>query len=185
MRPEDIPAVQQAARRTWSHTYDGVIPEPVQEKFLARAYSEAALERRMERDFFLVAEIDGEIVGFADFQPISRAEVYLGAIYVLPGHQSVGVGQRLLKAGIEKFPMSAKITLNVERGNDRARRFYEAHGFRVIGGSTEDLFGHESHELRMTRDPWSESSTTIRYQHAKPREAKPLTDGTSPANSGG
>lgn len=149
MRPEDIPAVQRAARRTWSDTYRDTIPEPVQEKFLAHAYSEAALKRRMERDFFLVAEIDGEVVGFADFQPISRAEVYLGAIYILPEHQSVGVGQRLLKAGIEKFPTSAKTTLKVEHGNDRARRFYEAHGFRVIGGSTEDLFGHESHELQM------------------------------------
>lgn len=156
MRPEDIPAVRQAARRTWSDTYDGVVPEPVQDKFLSRAYSNAALGRRMERDVFLVAELDGEVVGFADFQPISRTEMYLGAIYVLPRHQGAGVGTRLLKTGIAEFPPSTKITLNVERGNVRARLFYESHGFQVTGETTEDLFGHESHELRMTfenRDP--------------------------------
>ena len=152
MRPKDIPAVRRAAHRTWSDTYSDTIPEEVREKFLERAYSEAALGRRIKRDVFLVAEVDGEVVGFADFQPISRAEVYLGAIYVLPEHQNVGVGTRLLRAGTEQFPPSAAITLNVERANDRARSFYEAHGFRVTDETTEDLFGHESHELRMIRE---------------------------------
>ena len=150
MRFSDIPTVQRAARRTWSDTYAGVVPESVQEKFLARSYSEAALERRMRRDVFLVAEVDDEVVGFADFQPISRTEVYLGAIYVLPEHQRGGVGTRLLQAGLERYPASVGITLNVERDNARARRFYEAHGFGVTGEVTEILFGHESHELRMT-----------------------------------
>ncbi|MDQ3302260.1 MAG: GNAT family N-acetyltransferase [Actinomycetota bacterium] len=153
MQPGDIAAVQEAACRTWAHTYDGIIPEEVQKKFLDRAYSDASLARRMESDIFLVAEDAGEVVGFADFQSVSKAAAYLGALYVLPDHQRLGIGTRLFETGLTEFPPSVGITLRVERHNARARRFYEAHGFRITGETTEDLFGHESHEIEMIRDP--------------------------------
>lgn len=153
LRPADIAAVQEVARRTWSHTYDWVVPEKVQKKFLDRAYSDASLTRRMGSDIFLVAEDAGEIVGFADFQPVSKTATYLGALYVLPKHQRLGIGTHLLEAGLAKFSPPVRIMLRVERHNTRARSFYEARGFRTTGETTEDLFGHESHEIEMTRDP--------------------------------
>lgn len=151
----DFPAVRRVARETWADTYRGIVPEDVQAGFVRQAYSEESLARRMDYGVFLVADRDGELVGFADFYSDSE-EVRLAAIYVLPEAQGEGAGTRLLEAGISRFPSATKYTLRVERDNLPARRFYEARGFREIGEFTEDFFGHEMREVEMvceTREP--------------------------------
>ena len=150
MKRSDIRAVQDVARRTWDDTYHDTIPQGVQAKFLERAYSEVSLKRRMTSDVFLVAVLGGEVVGFADFEPVSRRAAYLGALYVLPEYQQRGIGTRLLRAGIAAFPTTTKFTLRVEKHNSRAADFYRRHGFEATGEATEDLFGHESREIEMT-----------------------------------
>lgn len=150
MEPADIRPVQDVARRTWARTYRDTIPREVQDKFLERAYSRASLERRMVSDVFLVAALDGEVVGFADFEPASRTAAYLGALYVLPDRQRCGTGARLPHAGIASFPPATKFILRVEKHNARAEAFYRRHGFEVTGEATEYLFGHESREVEMT-----------------------------------
>ncbi len=150
MKRGDVRPVQDVARRTWSDTYKGNIPNEVQDKFLERAYSKTSLERRMTSDVFLVAVLDREIVGFADFQPVSKGGAYLGALYVLPDHQDRGIGRLLLQRGIAAFPPGTEFTLRVENNNERARAFYERYGFEFAGEIVEDLFGFESREIEMT-----------------------------------
>ncbi len=89
-RGDDVRAVQRVAQTTWDHTYRDSIPERVREEFVSRAYSADSLRRRMESNVFLAALQDGNIVGFADFRPLSQTEVELAAIYVLPGMQGRG-----------------------------------------------------------------------------------------------
>lgn len=154
IQTRDFPAVRRVARETWADTYRDIIPEGVQAEFVRRAYSWESLARRMESGVFLVAELDGEVVGFANFAEVpSAGEVRLGAIYVLPDEQGRGAGSRLLEAGISRFPAAARITLRVERDNLPARRFYEARGFREAGEFTDDLIGHETREVEMVREP--------------------------------
>jgi RimJ/RimL family protein N-acetyltransferase len=40
--------------------------------------------------------------------------------------------------------------LRVEQDNTRARRFYEAHGFKYAGDHAERFCGHVFHETEMT-----------------------------------
>ena len=150
MKRGDIHPVQDVARRTWADTYEGSIPDEVQSKFLERAYCEASLERRMASDVFLVAVLERSIVGFADFQPVSKGNAYLGALYILPDHQGRGIGGLLLQRGIAAFPPATEFTLRVENNNECARAFYERHGFEFAGEVVEDLFGFESREIEMT-----------------------------------
>lgn len=149
MEPGDIQAVQNVARRAWADTYHDTIPQEVQDKFLERAYSRASLERRMVSDVFLVAVLGGEVVGFADFESVSRGAAYLGALYVAPEYQRRGIGELLLREGIAAFPPATRFTLRVEGRNVRAQGFYRRHGFKVTGEAIEDLFGHESREVEM------------------------------------
>jgi GNAT superfamily N-acetyltransferase len=71
------------------------------------------------------------------------------AIYVLPEMQGRGIGARLLQAGIGRFPLSTSLVLQVEQDYTRARRFYEAHGFRHEGDHAVEPCGHLVHEAEM------------------------------------
>ena len=154
-QPDDLHAVQRVARTTWDHTYRDNIPERVREEFVSRAYSADSLRLRMGSNVFLVALQDSNIVGFADFRPLSQTEVELAAIYVIPGMQGQGIGGRLFEAGGERFPSDTTFVLRVERDNAPALRFYEARGFRISGEFEEGLFGHEFHDVEMVLDSGS------------------------------
>ncbi len=152
---DNVREIQRVAQTTWDHTYRDSIPERVRAEFLGQAYSADSLRLRMESNVFLVALQDGNIVGFADFRPLSQAEVELAAIYVLPEMQGQGIGGRLLAAGIARFAAGMRFVLRVERDNAPAHRLYEARGFRRSGEFTEELFGHVFHDVEMVLGPGS------------------------------
>lgn len=152
MKPADIGDVREVARQTWSNTYKDVIPESVQRKFLDHAYSDTSLSRRMESGVFLVAAVDTKVLGFANLNRLSRSEVFLGAFYVLPEAQGLGIGSRLLETGIGRFPSAERFVLRVARENTKARLFYKSRGFRETGEFEEALYGHKVHETEMVLD---------------------------------
>jgi len=147
----DLRAVQEVARITWAQTYRCIIAEDELRSFVERAYSEESLRHRMERGVFLVAVLDGEVVGFADFDPDPGrpSEVELAALYVLPEMQGRGVGTRLLETGIGRFGAAGSLTLRVAKDNLDGRRFYEARGFRSVGEHVWRTAGGDVYELEM------------------------------------
>ena len=146
---DDVREIQSVVKTTWDHTYSETIPESVRAEFVSQAYSIDSLRHRMESNVFLVAAAGGEILGFADFKPLSTTEAELSAIYVLPEMQRGGIGARLLEAGIGRFPTRTNFVLRVERDNTRAQRFYEVHGFRRVGEHEDRFYGHVVHEVEM------------------------------------
>jgi len=98
-----------------------------------------------------VAEVEGDIVGFA-----SRDGVWLMNLYVKPGWTEHGIGTQLLRAMLVNAA-SATPLLRVctFARNERARHFLENRGFRATG--TGDSSANEEHEPelryeRSTRD---------------------------------
>lgn len=146
---DDIRKIQNVARTTWDHTYRESIPESVRDEFVSQAYSEDSLRQRMKSNVFLVAAEGEEILGFADFRPLSDTETGLAAIYVLPEMQGRGIGTLLLETGVGRFPPDTEFVLRVERDNAQAQRFYEDHGFRRTGLHTDHFYGHMVHEVEM------------------------------------
>lgn len=98
----------------------------------------------------LVAEADGELVGFAVAGPTrdeDRATPYeLYAIYVRASHWGTGLGQRLWDAVRPDGPCS----LWVLEVNDRAQGFYRRNGF-APDGAREHYAGLDAWEIRMVR----------------------------------
>lgn len=84
-----------------------------------------------------IAEMDRQAVGFA-----SLAGGLLGHLYVHPDAQNRGVGTALLE--IVKRERPKGFELWVFQRNDRARRFYERHGCRLI--ELTDGLGNEERE---------------------------------------
>ncbi|MCQ9366755.1 GNAT family N-acetyltransferase [Brevibacterium sp. 50QC2O2] len=99
----------------------------------------------------LVAELDGEIVGFALRTPTrdedSPVPEELAAIYVLSEVYGTGIGQALLDGALDGRPAM----LWVAKDNPRARRFYEKNGFHPDGEEKSDPDLKGLVEIRMVR----------------------------------
>jgi GNAT superfamily N-acetyltransferase len=149
MTQRDIPAVQHVARESWHATYAGIIPKHVQDDFLHNAYSDEQMVRRLQHSHLWVAEKDGEVVGYANFSPVTDGKVELGAIYLLPAYQGQGIGTALLNRGLQELLDVKEVWVNVEKQNRIGRTFYEAKGFQLIKEFTEDFAGHQLQTVRM------------------------------------
>ena len=137
--PDDADAIERIRTDTWRATYRGLMPDWVLDSL---GYDGAGRRRRMAQlppgVFVLVAEHDGEVIGFANGgpsrvdDPAHPGEIY--AIYVLPAHQGHGHGRDLMRAaareGIARGWRGA--LLWVLRDNAPSRRFYERMGGRHL-----------------------------------------------------
>ena len=87
-----------------------------------------------------LAEVDGEIVGFA-----ARDGAWLMQLYVKPGWTGRGIGSTLLEAILAEATAATPILrLYTFARNAGARRFYERHGFVAVAFG--DGTGNEERE---------------------------------------
>ena len=146
--PNDAGAIADIHVRAWQTAYRGQLTDD----YLDGLRAEDRLEqhrRTLEEprpDFrTLVAEDAGRIVGFAvtgtseDADADERTgEVY--AIYLEPDRVGTGVGRGLFERATEDLRSRGfrSVTLWVLETNERARRFYEAAGWRLDGAVTSE-----------------------------------------------
>jgi RimJ/RimL family protein N-acetyltransferase len=154
--PADAGAISRVANASWRDTYREIFEPAFIDDFMARAYTVEALRGAIERSaaddrgHFLVAERDGEIVGYLQFGVGNRGpELY--RVYADPAHYGTGVGSALL--GELHRRISGRVpayVLDVHSRNERGRRFYDRNGFVIVGGGeTPDC----DLTLRRTLDP--------------------------------
>jgi GNAT superfamily N-acetyltransferase len=135
--PSDAEAIERIRVRGWQAGYRHLYPP---EELDALELDWSRWTRRLERPppgwATYVAESHGRTVGFVSVGP-SRDEAGAGelyAIYVDPGEWSRGAGQALVARAEERLAEEyAVATLWVLEDNPRARRFYEAAGWRLDG----------------------------------------------------
>lgn len=150
MQKEDIKQVQQVAKTSWRTTYEGIIPFEIQEAFLNSAYNEEVMQKRLEQSIIFVSEVEGKIVGFANFSPVKeKGETELGAIYLFSEYQGEGIGTALLKEGIKNLEGVKAVFINVEKENKIGTTFYKAKGFEVVSEFDDDFDGHLLKTVRM------------------------------------
>ena len=115
----------------------------------------------------LVTEVGGQIAGWASFgagrDPGMSQLGELAGIYVHPAQWSTGVGNALL-GRVERELLAESFTdgyLWVLRGNDRATRFYERHGWHADGVEKTGEAGGVTglHEIRHSRRLSAEDSS--------------------------
>ncbi|UOQ48997.1 GNAT family N-acetyltransferase [Gracilibacillus caseinilyticus] len=146
--PDDITAIQKVASFSWHETYSGLIPEAIQDKFLANAYSDEFMRKRVEQTILMVAEINEEIVGFANaFTKGNIAE--LSAIYLYKEMQGKGIGTKLLTALLHELKTFSEIYVEVEKGNLVGELFYAAKGFTVVKEYEDVIYGHPLQTKRL------------------------------------
>lgn len=150
MSKKDINDVQNVAKKSWNATYQGIIPEEVQNSFLKVAYSDEMLKKRLDQIMF-VAEYDEKIVGFINLKETEQANTYdLSAIYLLPDYHGKGIGSRLIAHSIESIKNFEEIFLEVEQDNINAVNFYKKLGFKIVDEYNDDFDGHILRTLKMS-----------------------------------
>lgn len=151
---DDARAISVVQVETWRAAYADLMPEAllrrmdVDRNAVRRAETWAQRHRDL-RVVDLVAERDGDVVGWASVGPTDQDDLpgfgQLFAIYAVAATWSSGVGralmheaeQRLRDAGFERA------CLYVLDGNDRAAGFYERHGWREDGHTwIDERFGY-------------------------------------------
>ena len=88
-----------------------------------------------------VYDVDGHAVGF-----IALIGNEVGAIFVDPDHQSMGVGRALMNHARESRPF---LELNVFEANAIGRRFYDTYGFEFVDRHIHEASGETELRLRL------------------------------------
>lgn len=160
-RPGDAAAIASIHVRCWQHAYRGMVPQALLDSLdvvARRAMWERALAGDVpERGATLVSEdVDGHVTGFVQVGAASGDDPdpelgVLYAIYLEPSAIGTGVGRALLTQATERLRAAgfARACLDVLPANERARRVYEAAGWRAVG--EEFLVTHGEHVLAHQR----------------------------------
>jgi ribosomal protein S18 acetylase RimI-like enzyme len=195
---EDAIGIAKVHVDTWKSAYAGIIPS----EYLARLSWEESAHRLQEylqnmepECFLLVAEREGEIVGFSSGGPersgdeVYRGEIY--ALYVSPAYQRRGIGRRLVGA-------SARRLLQAGTGNllvwvlsaNPSRQFYERLGGQLvrereieIGGVSLPEVGYGWADLEaLASMDYGGESTQSAINLTSDLNASPLISCTRPAS---
>lgn len=141
MKKDDIPAVVDIQISGWREAYKGIIDDE-QLNAMDRAGRIKKIEKSYLKYGFLVAEHQGEIVGFAnyidsnDFTPQTPdADCELSAIYAEPDLKRQGIGTALFEYVKENLACKNKhkMVLWCLKDNEPSKKFYEKMGGKIIG----------------------------------------------------
>ncbi|WLR55567.1 GNAT family N-acetyltransferase [Mesobacillus subterraneus] len=152
MQYEDTKQVQNIAKTTWNATYKGIIPLEVQNNFVKSNYSDESMKQRIERSIVYVAEVEGKVIGFANYSKVrDGGKVELAAIYIYPEFQGKGIGNALIQQAVKELIGIKEIYINVEKDNKIGMNFYEAKGFEIVKESDSEFNGHILKQVRMVK----------------------------------
>lgn len=140
--PDDAEGIQEVFYQTWLATYPneelGITKDDIEERFKNRNTPEGIAKRRNEIEHppqgatFLVAKEGDTVVGLC--VAFEREMVnQLQAIYVLPGHQGKGIGNKLWTEAQKYFNAAKDTIVQVATYNNNAIAFYERLGFQDDG----------------------------------------------------
>lgn len=140
----DIPAAAAVHIESCLDIYRPIARQAVEsgrlEAALRAIWAEEALPGR---DFIMLAEEEGEVIGLSTVRPDRYDAPYIDHFHVRPALKGKGVGRGLMAATFAEMRRLglASVWLDVAEGNDAALAFYRAMGGESGETITGDLFG--------------------------------------------
>jgi ribosomal protein S18 acetylase RimI-like enzyme len=143
---------------SWKVAYRGYYPDHHLDALTMKRWLpgwKRRLEPGSDDTLVLVADSGNEITGFSVIEPAPAPDDFeLSLLYVHPGHMRRGIGRSLLQQAEQEMRARGGATaiLWVIDENARARRFYEAMGWRPDGaGKTEQVWDQDVHQVRYVK----------------------------------
>lgn len=153
--PADAEAIVDIHVRSWQHAYRGIIDDAVLDSLEIESRVPGWRNRLEANDppHTLVAERDGEVIGFAGFGRGDEPDMPTGSpmlysIYLHPDAMGGGVGSALLRESEQC--MEGDASLRVLTANAPTRTFYERHGWQPEPGTErmEHWYGADMETIR-------------------------------------
>jgi ribosomal protein S18 acetylase RimI-like enzyme len=140
----DVGLIANLSRKTFFDTYHEQNTSKNMAAFLETNFSDAAIELEVKdpKNIFLVAELEGDAVGYArlserenPFEADNLKAIEVCRIYALKDKIGMGIGKALIQYSVElaregDYDM---IWLGVWERNERAINFYTGQGFEKFG----------------------------------------------------
>ncbi len=140
--PEDVEEIAQVQSETWLATYPneefGITRDDIMKRLDDRRSTNINNWRKTIEDTtgnkrtWVVKDENKRVMGFC-LAVRARAENKISAIYILPGCQGIGVGQKLITVALEWLGKEKPISLAVAKYNVSAVNFYKKCGFEEAG----------------------------------------------------
>jgi ribosomal protein S18 acetylase RimI-like enzyme len=148
----DIDAIAATHVEAWRAAYPGLVPQPFLDAISVDRRRDQWKEHFLDPTMSaLVVEDELGVAGFASYgpteQPVEGSTTgEVQGIYLLPRVIGMGVGRDLLARATRGLTQNGyeRAVLWVLEANTRARRFYEAAGWRWDGTVDQHAFGEET-----------------------------------------
>jgi ribosomal protein S18 acetylase RimI-like enzyme len=143
--PEDVTELRQLGSASWWNTYSNLMSEEQIQDALDHLWSEEYLAKTIlsSRHITLVAESTGHLAAYSECEThigelaetlgihgLTVNSAILWKMYVRRDHQRSGIGLRMMARVLSLLPEHTDaLFVEYVRGNEPARRFYEAAGF--------------------------------------------------------
>lgn len=149
---DDLRGAIRCYNRAWKVGYRGVVPDDVIDGVLRDedgAIEELAARAESPSTFLIVAEADGETVGYtlvryaveSDF--VATADAQILELYVDPAHWREGVATELIEYVVVMLPAHLQgLVAEVLAENERAQGFFGASGFDLRDTGVLDILGN-------------------------------------------
>lgn len=141
----DIPLIQDLARRSWENAYAEILSNEQMEYMLSTMYSAEEIGSHLQQpnyQYYLIQdETNDSFDGFIGYENQYEEETTkLHRIYLIPESKGKGFGKEALAFLNEKVKESGdrRIILNVNKYNS-ARKFYESQGYKVFDEGIFDI----------------------------------------------
>ncbi len=155
MEAADTPAVGLLAKRIWNAHYPSIISQEQIDFMLEDRYApEHLLKQLHEGQHFLLAEQEGEVLGFLSYSPLKHVlnttlrgydygegACFLHKFYLASECHGKGLGSAMLGELHRRIPEIRLLRLQVNRRNEQAWRFYQKQGFEIIAEADFEIGG--------------------------------------------
>lgn len=144
----DVEAIAALHAESWRWNYRNYLSEEYLEKDVYRgrlvAWQERFSKHSQKPMFVLVAKEESALTGFVCVFPNEDATFgsFVDNLHVVPSMTSQGIGRMLLSDAAKRLVMDGSrvgLYLWVIEQNQRARRFYERAGARVVGSTLNTM----------------------------------------------
>ncbi len=142
---EDIPIIQELARKIWHKYYPGIISVEQINYMLPMMYSTSVIYNELLTHIIYELVIyNQESIGYLSYQyEENKSRIKLNKLYLLPEYHSQGIGQAMLNRAEEVSQQYnvKQIYLTVNKNNKKAIKAYEKFGFILSESIINDIGG--------------------------------------------
>lgn len=141
----DIPLIQDLARRSWENAYAEILSKEQMEFMLSTMYSQEEISSQVKAPnyhYYLIQDENNDsFEGFIGYEiEYEKETTKLHRIYLIPESKGKGFGKKALEFLNKEVSERGdkRIILNVNKYNS-ARKFYESQGYKVYDEGVFDI----------------------------------------------